>query len=121
MDEILEVRSSYPPFWMAGLFCRLVALEDSLEESASESLLVSMDTITSFMPEDFSWEDSSSSEGEWKRQGEKEKIAERRTATNEGIRFLSLEALLQKSKMGENHPWRPAPRKHWLLSVIVFL
>lgn len=41
-----------------------MALEDGFEESASESLLVSMDTITSFMPEDFSWEDSRSSEEE---------------------------------------------------------
>lgn len=32
-----------------------------MDESASESLLVSMDTITSFIPEDFSWEDSNSS------------------------------------------------------------
>lgn len=39
-------------------------MEDGFEESASESLLVSMDTITSFMPEDFSWEDSRSSEEE---------------------------------------------------------
>lgn len=54
------------PFCIAGLFWRLVALEDGLEESASESLLVSMDTITSFMPEDFSWEDSRSSEEERK-------------------------------------------------------
>lgn len=38
-----------------------MALEDGLDESASESLLVSMDTITSFIPEDFSWEDSNSS------------------------------------------------------------
>lgn len=51
---------------MAGLFWRLVALEDGLDESTSESLLVSMDTITSFIPEVFSWEDSSSSERTWK-------------------------------------------------------
>ncbi len=38
-----------------------MALEDGLDESASESLLVSIDTITSFIPEDFSWEDSNSS------------------------------------------------------------
>lgn len=40
-----------------------MALEDGLDDSASESLLVSIDTITSFIPEVFSWEDSSSSEG----------------------------------------------------------
>lgn len=51
------------PFCIAGLFWRLVALEDGLDDSASESLLVSIDTITSFIPEVFSWEDSSSSEG----------------------------------------------------------
>lgn len=38
-------------------------MEDGLDDSASESLLVSIDTITSFIPEVFSWEDSSSSEG----------------------------------------------------------
>lgn len=46
---------------MAGLFWRLVAFEDGLDESASESLLVSTDTMTSFMPPDLSCEDSSSS------------------------------------------------------------
>lgn len=40
-------------------------MEDGLDESASESLLVSMDTITSFIPEDFSWEDSKSSGRKW--------------------------------------------------------
>lgn len=36
-------------------------MEDGFDESASESLLVSMDTITSFVPEDLSWEESRSS------------------------------------------------------------
>lgn len=51
----------HQPFCIAGLFWRLVALEDGLDDSASESLLVSMDTMTSFIPEGFSWEDSNSS------------------------------------------------------------
>lgn len=55
--------SSCSPFCMAGLFWRLVALELCLDESASESLLVSMETMTSFIPEDFSWEESRSSVG----------------------------------------------------------
>ena len=43
-----------------------MVLEDGLDESTSESLLVSMDTITSFAPEDFSWEDNRSSGRKWK-------------------------------------------------------
>lgn len=60
-----------------------MALEDGLDESASESLLVSMDTITSFIPEDFSWEDSNSSG----RTRNKRTDGGRQTGEEEKIRF----------------------------------
>lgn len=41
----------------------MVALDEGLEESPSESLLMSIDTMTSFIPEVFSCEDSRSSGG----------------------------------------------------------
>lgn len=53
-------------------------MEDGLDESASESLLVSIDTITSFIPEVFSWEDSNSSEKTWNERTDVEGGAERR-------------------------------------------